>query len=180
MIAPMAKRVDRKSRLLEGLLQALVNRSVGEVAEEAGIPDREYLYAFKNKPTHPLNEENEDLLEAWLIKNDYLDPPPAGFAAREAPMTYNADQLCPECRNLVPGYKQGALACLICGATLGIECPQCGHVNDFEQRFCGSCTAPLTEDAVKQVEKDKQELDTLEPAPKKKKPAKPKKGSIDY
>jgi len=73
--------------------------------------------------------------------------------ARPEPAAMARDTACPACGGLVPGPRQRALFCCLCGEALGKECRGCGHLNtDEEAMFCTACGAPLTEEAAEAKE----------------------------
>ena len=94
--------------------------------------------------------------------------PPAPPAPSEQ-HTLKCDWICPGCHQQVPGFSQGAMVCCYCGETLGPECPKCGTVNLPDSRFCRGCGNPLTDSAVLEKAKDKEDLGRLTETPKQKK-----------
>lgn len=63
-----------------------------------------------------------------------------------------ASRECPSCGELVPSEYNGRplLFCGNCGEALGVECPNCEHLNtDPKAMYCTACGEPLTEEAYK-------------------------------
>ena len=147
MVKQMANLVQTDMERIRSRLNALLDRkghgAIGGFAKRVGI-SRQYLARFRKG-----QDVGWQTLQAIRHELDSEDNPVNSPEPRETTERIVV-RTCSSCGEEVPARFRGIklLFCGHCGEPLGVECPNCEHLNtDQKAMYCTACGEPLTDEA---------------------------------